>query len=64
MIQLKQSVMPTFREVIQAALEITDVVERSKLLDRTCQGDGELRARVEGFLASEGQAEEFFFRVH
>jgi hypothetical protein len=52
--------MPTFREVIQAALEIPDMIERSKLLDRTCQNDTELRARVEKFLASEGQAEAFF----
>jgi hypothetical protein len=52
--------MPTFRELIQAALEINDPIERGKMLDSACRGDGELRARVERFLASEGQAEEFF----
>ena len=52
--------MPNFREVAQAAVEITDETERSKLLDSACQGDMELRAKVEKFLASKAPAENFF----
>jgi len=52
--------MPKFREVTQAAMEIADVTERRKMLDGACNGDLELRARVEKFLAAEGAADNFF----
>ena len=40
---------------------ITDHVERSRMIESACAGDGELRAKVEKFFAAEAPADEFFF---
>src|SRR4051812_39150440 len=52
--------MPIFREVTQAAMEIADEAQRGKYLDGACQGDVELRAKVERFLSAQPSAEKFF----
>ena len=54
--------VPISREkaVFDAALEVTDPVQRKLLLDRACAGDAELRAAVEELLATQGDAEQFF----
>lgn len=48
------------QEIFDAALEIKDNVERSAMLDRTCAGNQQLRARVEDLLAAHDKAERFF----
>ena len=54
--------VPISREkaVFDAALEVTDPVQRKSFLDQACAGDAELRAAVEELLATQGDAEEFF----
>ncbi len=46
--------------VFIAAREFGDPVARRDFLDTACRGDAELRARVEGLLAAEAEAEQFF----
>jgi len=54
--------VPISREkaVFDAALEVTDPVQRKLFLDQACAGDAELRAAVEELLATQGDAEQFF----
>jgi tetratricopeptide (TPR) repeat protein len=47
-------------EVFDAARELSDPGERRAFLDRACKGDERLRARVEGLLAAQAEAEQFF----
>jgi serine/threonine protein kinase/tetratricopeptide (TPR) repeat protein len=48
------------QEIYDAALEISDESSRRTMLDGTCAGDGELRARVEELLGAYVSAEFFF----
>ena len=54
--------VPISREkaVFDAALEVTDPVQRKLFLDQACAGDAELRTAVEELLATQGDAEQFF----
>src|ERR1700733_4860258 len=54
--------VPISREkaMFDAALEVTDPVQRKLFLDQACAGDAELRAAVEELLATQGDAEQFF----
>jgi serine/threonine protein kinase len=47
-------------EVFDAARQITDPAERQTYLTQACDGDSELRERVEELLAVHGMAEEMF----
>jgi serine/threonine protein kinase len=47
-------------EVFDAARELSDPGERRAFLERACNGDEKLRARVEGLLAAQAEAEQFF----
>jgi len=46
--------------MFDAALEVTDPVQRKLFLDQACAGEAELRAAVEELLATQGDAEQFF----
>jgi serine/threonine protein kinase len=47
-------------DLFEAARERSSPGERMAFLDRACMGDAELRARIEGLLAAEAEAERFF----
>ena len=47
-------------KIFCSALKITSPAGRNDLLDRECDGDGELRSRVEKLLAAQGRANSFF----
>ena len=47
------------QEVFVAALELPDLNERDRLLDRECGDDSELRRRVEALLDAHGQPDSF-----
>ncbi len=48
------------RTLFEAAAGVADPAERAAFLDRTCQGDPDLRQRLEKLLALRDQAEDFF----
>ena len=48
------------QEIYDAALEISDAVQRRAMLADACGGDSELRVRVEELLATQVSAESFF----
>jgi eukaryotic-like serine/threonine-protein kinase len=47
-------------KIFCSALKITSPADRNDLLDRECDGDGELRSRVEKLLAAQGRVNRFF----
>lgn len=47
-------------KIFCSALEVTSPAGRNDLLDRECDGDGELRSRVEKLLAAQGRVNSFF----
>ena len=51
---------PREKSLFYEALEVADLAKRKLFLDQACAGDAELRAAVEGLLATQGEAEEFF----
>ena len=51
------------RDVFTAALQITDLAERSAYLDQACAGDAALRHRVELLLETHGNAGDFLERT-
>ena len=48
------------RALFEAAAGIAEPAEREAFLDHTCQGDPELRGRLENLLALQDRAEDFF----
>jgi hypothetical protein len=50
----------TERTLFEAAAGVADAAERAAFLDRTCQGDPELRERLERLLELQDRAEDFF----
>ncbi|MCW1922934.1 serine/threonine protein kinase [Luteolibacter arcticus] len=48
------------RTLFEAAAGLAEPAERAAFLDRTCQGDPDLRGRLEKLLALEDRAEDFF----
>ncbi len=48
------------RTLFEAAAGVADPAERAAFLDRTCQGDSELRQRLEKLLELQDRAEDFF----
>src|SRR4051794_19874235 len=50
------------RDIFIAALEVKDPAARAAYLERACDGDAELRRRVEGLLGAHGRAGEFLGR--
>jgi serine/threonine protein kinase len=48
------------RTLFEAAAGVADAAEREAFLDRTCQGDPELRGRLEKLLGLQDRAEDFF----
>lgn len=50
------------RELFTAALEITDPVERARFLEQNCEGNTELRQRVEHLLATQPHVGDFLDR--
>ena len=48
------------RDIFDTALETSDATERKAMLDRACEGQPELRERIEQLLAAHNQADQFF----
>lgn len=48
------------KALFDAARNVTDPAAREALLEQTCNGNSDLRTRIERLLAVQGQAEEFF----
>ena len=54
---------PQEETIFDAARNLASPTARQVFLDQACAGDPELRARIEGLLAAEGEAEKFFNEV-
>ncbi len=48
------------QKIFETALELPDQVEREAMLDRACDGDPQLRERINELLVAHGQADQFF----
>ena len=57
---MKPSDTPSEEEIFDDARQLTDPAERRALLDRTCARNPTLRARLEGLLAADHEAGNFF----
>jgi eukaryotic-like serine/threonine-protein kinase len=57
---MRKAQTPSEEDLFDAARKLTDAAARRAFLDRGCAGDAALRARIEGLLAAEAGADEFF----